>query len=257
LRAETAKAGNVHPTLALAVEEYAALITKPFDELDVVDLWAVGNGLLAHAFSFEHQNEQRTLTEPLEPSHLALLISVARLHAGFILGFPKGLELTDRADHSRVDPNVRELINDPTLQLLKVLSQHRKLVAERARRLAELLHSTLVTAGWDTARVGYTSYAVVRNALIQLGKSALWINDKGGSLVGGVFIGAVAAAAVASGLPPETVELAIKFLASNISDILSFAAPFPELRVWIGWIIDHFDEERRSINDGVNSRRSA
>jgi hypothetical protein len=240
LRAETSKVGNRHPGLALTVEEYANLVNKPLDDLDVTDLWAVGNGLLAHAASFEKQNERRTLTEPLEPSHLALLLDVARLHAGFILGFPKGIELTERADRSQITPNIVQSINDPTSRVLAALAQQRKLVSERARRLIKVLEDALIVGGWETARVGYTSYATVRNALIELGKWLIFINDRAG-LIGGVLI-------AASGLSPETTRPVVQFLMSNASDVLSFAAPFPELRAWLSWIIGHFDNEHRTDN---------
>jgi hypothetical protein len=95
----------------------------------------------------------------------------------------------------------------------------------------------------------YTSYATVRNALVTIGKLCIWINDKGGSLVGGVVVGSVIAAA---NLPPDTLQLVMTFLKSNSADILSFAAPFPELRLYIEWIINHFDElETSSKSDNV------
>lgn len=241
LRAETLKVGNRHPGLALTVEEYASLISQRFEELDVTDLWAVGNGLLAHAISFEKQNENRTLTEPLEPSHFALLFDVARLHAGFILGFPKAVELTERADRAQLTPDIFDLIDGPTSNILSELSQNRKLVSDRARRLAEALQAAMTVAGWGTTRVGYTSYATVRNALIQLCKALVWTNDKGGSLAGSVV---VSSAFVASGLSAETIQLVFQFLHFNASNMVAFAAPFPELRAWVGWIIDHLDEER-------------
>jgi hypothetical protein len=79
----------------------------------------------------------------------------------------------------------------------------------------------------------------VRNALVAIGRICIWINDKGGSLVGGVI---VASAVAAANLPPDTLSLVILFLKSNSADILSFAAPFPELRAYLEWIIDHFDD---------------
>jgi hypothetical protein len=36
-------------------------------------------------------------------------------------------------------------------------------------------------------------------------------------------------------------ELVLQFLRTNASDVLSFAAPFPELRAYFEWIINHFD----------------
>jgi hypothetical protein len=43
----------------------------------------------------------------------------------------------------------------------------------------------------------------------------------------------------------ETLGALISFLHQNSSDILSFAAPFPELRAWIEWIINFLDEEKK------------
>jgi hypothetical protein len=79
----------------------------------------------------------------------------------------------------------------------------------------------------------------VRNALVAIGRVSIWINDKGGSLVGGVIVGSAVGAA---NLPPDTIQLVALFLKSNAADILSFAAPFPELRLYLSWIIDYFDD---------------
>lgn len=249
LRAETLKVGNRYPGLALSVEEYATLVSQPFDELDITDLWAVGNGLLAYAVSFEKQNQNRTLTEPLEPSHFALLLDVARLHAGFILGFPKAVELTERADHAQIAPDVFDLIDGPISNILSALSQNQRLVSERARHLAEALQAAMTVAGWRTTRVGYTGYVTVRNALIQLCKALVWSNDKGGSVVGSFAVGSVLAA---SGMSAETLQLVFQFLHFNASNMIAFAAPFPELRAWVGWIIDHLDKERLQRRDDAS-----
>jgi hypothetical protein len=50
-------------------------------------------------------------------------------------------------------------------------------------------------------------------------------------------------------LPPDTLQLVMLFLKSNSADILSFAAPFPELRVYVEWIINHFDNMEKSSKD--------
>ena len=194
------KVGNLYPQLATTVSAYVNLIDQPFEELDIVNFWAVGNGLLAQSISFERQNKLHTITEPLERIHLALLLEVAGLHGGSILGFPKAIELTERADMSRMGPNIAGLIGEPTSNVLAALSRQRKLVSERARQLTDALDVALTSVGWDVARVGYTSYATVRNALIVIGRVLIWTNDKGGSLAGGVVVGSLLAAA---NLAPE------------------------------------------------------
>jgi hypothetical protein len=70
------------------VSEYSDLIARPFDQLDVASLWAVGTGLLAFRAAFTNQ-PSGTMTEPLEPGLLALLQQAAEIHGGFILGFQK------------------------------------------------------------------------------------------------------------------------------------------------------------------------
>ena len=66
LRRENIKVGNQHPLLVKTVEEYERIASEPLDELNVVDLWAVGNSLMAQALSFEKQDSKLTITEPLE-----------------------------------------------------------------------------------------------------------------------------------------------------------------------------------------------
>lgn len=238
LREATAKVGNQHPQLSTVVEEYAKLVAPELSEIDVVDLWAVGNAMMAQAASFDNQDKTRTFTEPLEPHHLALLKEVSALHGGFILGFPKAAVLTDRADKARLGPEIIRLIEAPTSNVLSSLSRQRRFLSDRARELIEALDATLLAGSWDASRIGYTSYAVARNALVAIGRAVIWINDKGGTLAGGVI---VAAAIAAANLPPDTLQMVLVFLKSNAGDILSFAAPFPELRNYMQWIIDHFD----------------
>jgi len=241
----TTKVGNRYPQLVTTIDEYAELINKPLDELDIVNLWALGNALLAQAISFEKQDKNRTITEPLEPTHLALLIEVAGMHGGFILGFPSAIELSERADAARLGSDVVSAIREPASNVLASLSRQRRLVSERARQLADALDAALVAVEWDVARVGYTSYATLRNALIAIGKSLIWLNDKGGTVVGGTILGSAIAAA---NLPPGTLELVVEFLNHNSSQILTFAAPFPELRAYMQWLIGHLEQREKSPN---------
>lgn len=244
LQAEAAKAANQHPSLCQTVDAYATLIDQPLPDLDVVDLWTIGNALMAQARSFENQDQTRTLTEPLESAHLALLLDVARLHAGFIVGFPKGIELMDRVDRVQLTPDVVERIFDPTVHILARIAQARQTFTERARRLADIINAGLITGGWNAARIGYTTYAFVRNALIAIGGVLVRINNAGKTLAGVAII----ATASQIGISVESVTEGLELLRSNSSDIFAFAASFPELRVWIECIIDHFDDEILKIN---------
>lgn len=242
----TVRVGNQHPQLLAVISEYASLITPDIRALDVIDLWAAGNAVMAQAFSFQQQDSSRTLSEPLEPAHLGLLTEVAALHGSFILGFPTAVDLTRRADEARVTPEVLRTVGPATSTVLSALSRQHRLLSERARRLIDSLDAALLSGSWEVARIGYTSYATVRNALVTIGKLSIWINDKGGSLVGGAL---VTSAVAASNLPPETLQLTALFLTTNASDILSFAAPFPELRVYLEWIVNYFDALKKPPRD--------
>jgi len=250
LREATARVGNQHPQLSTVVEEYANLVNQAIADLDVVDLWAAGNALMAQAASFQEQDPSRTITEPLEPSHLGLLMEVAALHGGFILGFPKAMELSNRADQARFDAEVINSILGPTSNILSTLARQRRFLTERATRLIEALDATLVAGSWHTARIGYTSYATVRNALVAIGRVILWMNDKGGSVAGGVIVGGLLEATHVSA---ETLNAILAFLHNGSSDVLSFAAPFPELRTYLQWIITHFD----TVEAGPKDKKSA
>jgi hypothetical protein len=193
---------------------------------------------MAAATSFERQDKAKTLSEPLEPEHLGLLLEVAGLHGAFILGFPQGAALSNRADLARQDLDLIEAIGQPTSSILAQLSRQHRIVTERARQLIEALDAALTPGAWKVARIGYTSYAAVRNALIAFGRIAVWANEKGG-LAGGAIL-----AATETSIPPETLQAMGTFLISNAPQILAFAAPFPELHTYIQWTIRFFDAER-------------
>ena len=207
--------------------------------------------MLAQAFAFERQDAHRTISEPLEPLHLALLIEASRLHGGFILGFAKGRELTEQSDAARISPDTARLIEPPTFEILSSFSKQRRLLSDRARGLADALEAGLLTASWNTARVGHVSYVMLRNFLIAAGRTVLLANDRSSTLVGGLLL---SAAIQTSGLTPEAAVQFFDFIRANTASILSFVEPFPELRAWVEWMINHFDEQDMETKDSAGSQ---
>jgi hypothetical protein len=153
LKDATHRVANAHPALDHVISEYSDLIAQPFDKLDVASVWAVGTGLLAFRAAFANQ-ASGTMTEPLEPGHLALLQQAAEIHGGFILGFPKGRELTDRADHARLSPEIIAQIAPSTRQILEGLARASNFVETRTRKFLAVVHENLVVHGWEVARTG-------------------------------------------------------------------------------------------------------
>ncbi|HEY8006915.1 MAG TPA: hypothetical protein VIE66_09020 [Methylocella sp.] len=232
----THRVANAHPALDHIVSEYSDLIGRPFDQLDVASLWAVGTGLLAFRAAFANL-ASGSMTEPLEPGHLALLQQAAELHGGFILGFPKGRELTDRADHARLSSEIIAQIEPPARQILESLARERDFVETRTRKFFAAVDESLVIHGWKTARTGHAAYVVTRNSVIALGKILIRANSALATVVGGTVLNCAD-----PGL--QMTQHIIRFMLENAQTIASFAEPFPELRNWLCFLIDHIDREK-------------
>ena len=177
------------------------------------------------------------MTEPLEPGHLALLSEVARLHSGFILGFEEAITLTDRADRMRFSATVEEDIRQLSASILGVASEGGKLFSSRAKMLIESVTAALHRSSWEISRIGFTGYATTRNLLIAIGRIALWINDKGGSLAGGII-----AAPIIGVNPAEQIRNFATIIISQAEQITALATAFPELRDWVSWLIDFYSK---------------
>jgi len=234
----TRRVGNTHPGLKAIVEEYADLIARPMDAIDAASLWAVGVGILANRDAFASLPRADVMTEPLEPDHLALLEQVAAVHGAFILGFAQGRELTERADQARLTPEILAAIMPPSRDLLARWRDAGQIVEERTRTFFGAVRAAAIEPSWDTARVGYSAYAVTRNALIGVGKLLLIANSIGGTLVVGAAL---------TGVDPNFVEqtrLWIQFVLDHAQTILSFSEPFPELKTWLAAIIDELARDR-------------
>ncbi len=232
----THKVANAHPVLDHVVSEYSDLASQPFDQLDLASLWAVGTGLLAFRAAFTNQ-ASGMMTEPLEPGHLALLQQAAEIHGAFILGFPQGRELTDRADHARLSPEIIAQIEPPARLILEKLARASDFVEARTRKFIAVVDETLFIHGWETARTGHAAYAVTRNSLIALGKVLIRANSALATVAGGILL-----SYADPGL--QMTQHIIQFMLENTQSITSFAEPFPEFRSWICFLIDHMDREK-------------
>jgi len=227
---------NAHPALDHIISEYSDLIARPFDQLDVASLWAVGTGLLAFRAAFTNQ-PSGTMTEPLEPGHLAMLQQAAEMHGGFILGFPKGWELTERADRTRLSPEIIAQIAPPARRILEGLARANDFVESRTRKFFAAVDESLIVHGWGTARIGHAIYVTTRNSIIALGKYLILANIGCAAILGKPILPAL-------DLDAHTSQLIVEFVMHHAQEVLSFAEPFPELRNWIGFVIDHIDREK-------------
>ena len=236
----TKKVANRHPALNFVVSEYADLVAQPFDKLDVGALWAVGTGLLANREAFARPADPRNVTDPLEPSHLALLQQAAEIHGGLILGFEKGRELTENADTARLSPDVVETISAPAQSILEKLRHDGKRVEDGTKRFIAAIEESLIVHGWQASRLGHAGYVLTRNSLIAIGRVLLRGNSALATVLGSIGLNEVDPGLVQT-------KLWLEFVIDNGRTIMAFAEPFRELKIWFQSIIDQIDREKRTL----------
>jgi hypothetical protein len=238
LLAAAKKAENEHPELAIVVAEYVDQIDRPFNEIDVTAIWALGAGLLAQNAAFSSPRDPRMMTAPLEPGFAGLLAQAAQIHGGFILGFPKGDELTQRADRARFSGEIIAELSEASIELLDQLSTAWKFVEARTRKFYAAIKEGLFVRRWETARSGHAAYTSVRNTIIALGRISMHANSALATVVGSITL---------SHVDPNYVvtQEIIRFMLENAQSIMSFAEPFPELKIWLESVYELIDSDKK------------
>lgn len=234
----TKRVSNERPAMNSVVSEYAELVSQPFEELDVAILWSVGAGLLANALAFDPDRAKNSSRGPLEPDHFALLNQAAEVHSGFILGFPKGRELADRADQSRITPEVMQGVVENARGILRVLRDAPSLVSAKARKFLGALEDSFIESSWRRTRTAYATFAATKNALIAILKENSFASTMGGTLL----INSAAPLIAQAGLELSSWTF---FVLQNRTEILAFAAPFLELRLWVAARINAILSDQR------------
>ena len=236
---QSERASNHHPGIATLVREYASLIDVPFREVDPIDLWAVGTGLQGFVLAYEPGAAAQTMTGPLEPEHFAKLVQVARIHAGFVLGFDEVEKTVERGVRfARENSEIVAEIAEPQGRLLHELVGQSKWIDEAARELISAIDGAYMQFGWKVAEAGYAAFGTLKNALLAVSKSLVVIDD--------LFIGLLGKT-LRKGMDAEKILAfaAACFLRDHAADILAFARPLPDLRDWFLYVIDHINARSR------------
>jgi hypothetical protein len=228
---------NIHRGLSVICSEYERLIVQPFNEIDVIALWAVGAGLLANRDAFARAHHARTMTEPLEPAHFALLQQASEVHGGFILGFAEARELADRADRARVSGEAMERVVSLAREIIELLLSSGRQVDAHTRQFLAAIGEGLIEPGWRITRAGFAAYVVTRNALIAIGRLLSWANSAFATVVGGLVLTQIDPGLVHT-------QFWIEFVTKNSQQILAFAEPFPELKIWLAAQIEAAERDK-------------
>jgi hypothetical protein len=239
LAEQTRRVGNAHPGLEVVTAEYADLIDRPLGDINIVALWAVGTGLLANREAFSRPHDASLMAEALEPEHLALLRQVAEIHGGFILGFAEGRELTERSDRARLSAEAMEAVVAGARSILGEIRRAGSRVESHTREFLAAIDAGLVEPGWKITRAGHVAYVVTRNALIAIGRLLTFANSSLSTIVGGVIL---------SSIDPGLIhtQFWIGFVLEHSKQILAFAEPFPELKIWLSAQIEAADRDRKA-----------
>lgn len=233
LRDLSEKAANHHPEVAAVVREYASLVDLPFADLDPVDLWAVGAGFPGLLRAYDPEAARDTMAGALEPGHYGLLTQAARIHGGFILGYPEVVEIAERGgSFAREVPEVVAAIEAPQKTLLHELAQPKSWIRETARGLIAAVDAAYFQVGWSVAETGYAAFGVVKNSLLAVSKVVV-------ALDGALSEGATKLLRKASEADKLAAIAAACFLRDHAADILAFARPIPELHGWFSYVVDH------------------
>jgi hypothetical protein len=177
------------------------------------------------------------MTEPLEPAHFALLQQAAEVHGGFILGFEQARELAERADRARISGEAMERVVSLAREIIELLLRSGRQVDAQTRQFLAAVEEGLIEPGWRITRAGYAAYVVTRNALIAIGRLLNWANSAFATVAGGIVLTQIDPGLVHT-------QFWIEFALKNSQQILAFAEPFPELKIWLAAQIEAAEKDR-------------
>jgi hypothetical protein len=258
---------NSYPEIYNSVKKYASAVSFPIGELDVALVWSTGNAITDLVAAYSEQKIDETNSVPLEPGLRGQLNTFVGEYSGFILGFELGRLLTDRADRMRSSGELVETQKQPTINMLAVFLKQRDIVSAETRDFVEFTQETLIRGGWDTGRLAYNGYSLVKTLLIGAGRFLKKIQVKlldeaknspvgftGGMLAIGTAI--YASNQVLTGLPVSIAELeTARQIASiyrqNADVILQFAASSKEFRLWLQHILEMLESDGGQDGGGV------
>lgn len=167
----TASISNQYPGLKIVLEEYKAQLDKDLEDLNSAEFWTYNAAVMAQAKAFLSQNVNQTLTPALEPSLAAKLEEIAQLNGGFILGFPKGKQLSDRANEAHLPPEAER--QQQILEIIALLKEHKEIIGEKLSHLLMVTEEATITGSWASARFAYSTTATIHNLLLAFGKQVL------------------------------------------------------------------------------------
>ena len=125
----------------------------------------------------------------------------------------------------------------PAARALLERWRHAKdMVEARTRRFFGAVEEGAIGPSWGAARAAYSAYIVTRNSLIAVRKLLLHANSALATVGGGLALSAI---------DPNLIQtqLWLHFMLEESQTILSFSEPFPELKVWLGSIIDLLEQD--------------
>lgn len=234
---------NRYPELVNALREYREVLAPDTDKLDVVSVWSVGGALAGFASAYREQNVAKTVSEPLEPSVAAALNSINRLHGAFVLGFEEGRRLVEKADEFLLSVDKLSEIAAAGADLLDMFVADKRLVDAPTRSAHKPIRNYVNEFGWNTSRVGYSAYLIVRNGVFSLLKIVI-----GERLSFATAASTAIALSTVAGDPSlELARTAIPVLQHHAVNLLAFFNHSPEFRGYVEWALAVLEEDAENV----------
>ncbi len=233
LSEQVSRVSNQHPRLHIVIKEYRSQLDNDLDELNSAEFWGHSVSLMAQAKAYLTQNTSGTMSPALEPNLCALLEEVSQLNGGFILGFPRGAELSKKANEAQLPAG----FDQPSSELIKLLNDQKEIIGDKLSHLLTSISEAVDAGGWKFARLEYSAVSTLHNLLLSIGKTVIKFDQtilKSGT---GVTVYALLIAQKFPEINPTTIQIIWDLLLGHPSLIAQFTAPFPELHKWMEYVI--------------------
>ncbi len=229
LSEQVSRVSNQHPHLDVVIKEYQGQLDNDLDELNSAEFWGHSVSLMAQAKAYLTQNTSGTMSPALEPNLCALLEEVSQLNGGFILGFPRGAELSKKANEAQLPTG----FDQPSSELIKLLNDQKEIIGDKLSHLLTSISEAVDAGGWKFARLEYSAVSTLHNLLLSIGKTVIKFDQT-------ILKSAVAVTVFSRNFPeinPATIQIIWDLLLGHPSLIAQFTAPFPELHKWMEYVI--------------------
>ncbi len=235
---------NSHRLLHDEYVDFASFVSNGLSDLDIPTVWASGAALTDMVERLEQEfvraklkNNERLLEALPDELIVSQLTSLTREFAGLIMGFKQGQELALRASELAKLNLSNQQQGQQISGVLKPMAQTASLLADRAKRLVQMLDRAIDTADEKTVAVLGAATATATRSIVAFGR-AMQPHLKTAGVASAVAGSQLDLILKLSGDPNgDALRAAMLYLSGNADALYSFANHDPVMRRWLDWLI--------------------